>query len=333
MRNKIVYGFIIVSILTTSCFEEDEPLQPYSGKLTTIKNHIEYYQSYYDFETDSILGYHNSDAWTLGFGCSENDLLVSTNSGSNWFVYNTQQPDFNTQLSFPQKTIWKYDKQLFFPDSLAIENWISVSGIDTTYTGNVYLIGKFIGTGYSKIFRIKILKVTNQKYVFCFRAESSSETPDTIIVQKLPEKNFVYYSFDDFSVKDLEPTKTAYDIVFGPYYDTVTQLGVNAPYLVRGVLLNSGSSASSYNTKAFEAINEADVQQMDFSSQRNFVGFSWKEVIIDQSTNSATYTIRPNYNYVIKTPEDNYFKFHFLSYTLNGENGYPSFEAERISPN
>jgi hypothetical protein len=177
------------------------------------------------------------------------------------------------------------------------------------------------------------LKATNRKYVFCLRAELSSETPDTIIVQKLPEKNFVYYSFDDFTVKDLEPAKTAYDIVFGPYYDTVTQLGVNAPYLVRGVLLNSGSSASSYNTKAFEAINEADVQQIDFSSQRNFIGFSWKEVIIDQSTNSATYTIRSNYNYVIKTPEDNYFKFHFLSYTLNGENGYPSFEVERISPN
>jgi hypothetical protein len=331
MKNKLIYIIPFITIFIVSCFKEDEPLQPYPGEVSTIENHIEKFQSYYDFESDSVSCYHRSDEWTLGFGCGENELLISTNSGNNWFIYNTKQSDLNATIDYPYNKIWDYDLQKFFPTYTAISNWVNISDNDTTFTGIVFLLGKFNGSTYSDIYRLKILKADKHEYVFCYQSEYLAEQSDTFAVQKSPSKNFVYFSFTDFAVKDLEPEKSTYDIVFGPYYDSVTQIGVTAPYLVRGVLLNYGSVAAIDSITDFKSINTNDFSSSDFFSQRNFIGYNWKNVLIDQSASSASYSVRSDYNYMIKTQEGNYFKFRFVSYSLNGENGYPSFEVEKIN--
>jgi hypothetical protein len=330
MKNNLLYIILVISAVTTSCFKDDEPIVAHFGKVTTIKNQIEQYQSYYDFETDSVSGSFSSDSWTLGFGCNENDMLISTNSGDNWFIYNTHQSDLNASVNFPENKIWNYDLQSFFPSFTAISNWGSVANSDTTFAGTVFFLGRYTGSSFSDIYRIKILKADKRRYVFCYRSENSFDPTDTITVLKVPSRNFVFFSFTDFSVKGLEPAKTAYDIVFGPYYDTVTQIGVTAPYLVRGVLLNSNTYAAIDSLKDFGLVDSVEALKTDFSKKRNFIGYNWKDVSIDQSASSASYAVRSDFNYIVKTQEGNYYKFRFLSYTINGENGYPSFQIEKL---
>jgi hypothetical protein len=331
MKNRFLYIILVISAVTTACFKDDEPIVAHFGKVTTIKTQIEQYQSYYDFETDSVVKYFLSDAWTLGFGCGENDLVITTNSGDNWFVLNTHQTSFDNTVDYPKNKIWDYDKQAIFPDSTAIDGWFSIAGSDTVFPGMVYLIGKFTGTAYSKIFRLKILKAGTKSYEFSYKDELTQSLPDTASVQKIDTKNFVFYSLDDFSTKDLEPDLTNYDISFGPYYDTATQLGVTAPYLVRGVFLNKGSSAIVIPNSSIESVSLEQLSTSDFSERRDIIGYNWKNVVIDPASGSAAYKVRMNNIYVVKTQEGNYFKFRFVSYALNGNNGYPSFEVEKMN--
>jgi hypothetical protein len=331
MKNNLLYFILVISAVTTSCFKDDEPIVAHFGKVTTIKNQIEQYQSYYDFESDSVTGSFSTDSWTLGFGCDENDMLISTNSGDNWFIYNTHQSDLNALVNFPENKIWDYDLQSFFPSLTAISNWVSVTNSDTTFAGTVFLLGRYTGSSFSDIYRIKILKADKRRYVFCYRSANSIDPTDTITVLKVPSRNFVFFSFTDFSVKGLEPAKTAYDIVFGPYYDTVTQIGVTAPYLVRGVLLSKGSSITLIPNSDLKSVSLDQLTTSNFSDRRDIIGYNWKNVVIDQASGTATYTVRMNNIYIVKTQEGNYFKFRFVSYALNGNNGYPSFEVEKMN--
>jgi hypothetical protein len=332
MKNKHLFILLLFGTSISSCFKEDEPIAPYTGEFTTLLDHIEYNLSFYDFETNSVTGSFPVNSWTLGFACNKNDFTIASNSGDNWFVYNTEKSDITQNISYPLKKIWDYDKQNFFPDSTAIRKWVKVNGHDTSYSGNVYLLGKYTGDGYSKIFKLQFLKVDSLAYVFCFTPGVNSDVPDTIRVQKVPGKNFVYYSFDDFQTRDPEPEKSGYDLVFGPYYDMATEIGITAPYLVRGTLLNSYKVEASVDSlHSYESLDSLTLNIYTFDSRRNKIGFSWKQVIIDPSNNSASYLIRPEMNYMVKTVEGNYFKMRFISYELDGKDGYPSFETKQLS--
>ena len=327
-----LYLLFSIPLVAAGCFKDDTPVEPYIGTVTTIKNHIEKYQSYYDFETNSVASYNTRDSWSLGFACGDNEFTICTNSGNNWFILNTGQININASINYPKKSIWSYDDQSLFPDSTAVKDWIAISANDTNYTNNVYLLGKYSGTAYSSIYRIKFLKVTREEYVIYYQTDTIESTGKTVIIQKNPIKTFIYYSFSEDAIKDIEPEKSTWDIVFGSYYDLVTELGVTAPYLVRGVLINqNGTVACIDSTESFESINAEKISTLNLSDKRNTIGYNWKSVTINETSNTATYTINLLYNYIIQTQEGNYFKMRFLSYTLDGENGYPSFVAEKIT--
>jgi hypothetical protein len=209
---------------------------------------------------------------------------------------------------------------------------MSIDLTDTIFSGHVYLVGKYSGGAYSAIFKLKFLDADSLHYTFCYASYLNSSKVDTVTMMKQHTKNFVYYSFIDSTGIDPEPDKSTYDIVFGPYYDIATEMGITQPYLVRGVLLNlSGVTACADSLHSYASLSADDLNAFKFKNQRNTIGFGWKEVTINPASGTVTYIIRPEMNYLVNTIEGNYYKMHFLSYELNGEIGYPSFELEKLA--
>jgi hypothetical protein len=327
MNKKILFFILFIS---TSCFEEDSAITPYEGSFTLIAKNIEYVHSYYDFESNSVISTIPVDLWALGFSCKASAFEITTNSGNNWFIFNTNDSIFSENKLPSEKNIWGFDKQSAFPDSTAIGNWVSIQGMDTIYYKNIYLLGHYSGSFYDQKYIIRFLKVTPSEYILSIR-DFTSDKIDTVNILKNPNKNFVLFTPEGRVISDVEPDINHYDIIFSPYYTIATQVGITAPYLVRGVFLNSHETlAQTDSLTPYNNINKIILENSNFTSRRDIIGFNWKEVIIDQNSGTASYKIKANYSYIIQTQERNLYRMRFINYQLNGENGFPSFEFEKI---
>jgi len=322
--------FIIAALLAWSCFEEDQPVPPYPGEVTTITDSVQTHQSYFDFETGRVVSSHRSDAWQLGFECGADGWHIITNSGANWFIYNTGQTVFDAFTAMPGSVDNLFDVQHDYPDSTAVGNWVQFPEGSPVYTNMVYLLGHYTAEHFTGIRQITFLEVNDTSYRFFFKEPAGLS--DTVTIVKNDLVNFVYYSFADYKQVDLEPDKTTYDIVFAPYYDLATLFGMTISYQVGGTFQNTFQTEAFLDSiHAFEDVNTTLIGQYDFSTRRDIPGYRWKSVTVDVSGGGiATYAVKEHYNYVFHTSEDNYFKLKFLSYTLDGKSGFPQFEFRQL---
>jgi len=323
---------LLVPLFTVSCFKEDSPVNPYPGNVTTIPDSVQVYQSYFDLETGQIAGTHRSDNWEIGFECGEEGWHVVVNSGASWFVYNTLQTDIDTDTQMPDGTDHLYDVQSAYPDSTAIGDWVNPGPITNTYSHHVYLLAHYLDGSFSDIRRIVFLEVNDSLYRFCYN-ESLGVTPDTVTIQKADTANFVYYSFRDKRQVNLEPDKNDYDLVFTSYYDLATKFGLTIPYPVGGAFINTWQTQAYLDSvTGYGLFSYADLDVDKLASQRDIPGYRWKDVSVDISGGSATYSVKTYYTYIFETAQSNFFKLRFLSYTLDGRSGYPRFEYRQLSP-
>lgn len=330
LRLVLMICIFCSAIFLTSCFEEDQRVLPYPGEVITVYDNIEYFQSYFDFESGEVVSSHSADLWQLGFECGAEGWHILTNSGANWFIWNSRQTDINAELSYPENKLWEFDNQSTYPDSTAVGDWLSFQGKNRIYTGHIYLLGRYSSGSYTDIKRIQFIETDSSEYNFLYKEGADV---DTISIQKTDTTNFVYYSFDAKSQINLEPNKLKFDLLFGPYYDMATQFNLTIPYLVRGVFLNTENTTTILDSINFyDAIDFEKLAGYQFSSRRNVIGFDWKEANVNTSANYASYTVKENYTYIIQTSESNYYKLRFLSFTLEGSSGFPRFEYKELKP-
>ena len=331
IKQRILLLFIPLMTMI-ACFEEDTAVLPYPGDVTTIADSVQAYQSFFDFETGSTVKVSPSNAWQLGFECGNNGWHIITNSGAGWFIYNTMQGNPDASVTMPSSIEHLYDIPHDFPDSTAVGNWVSFTGTGNIYTGYVYLLGQLYNGKFIGIKKLIFDAVDDTAYFFRY-TDSGSSLTDTVVIGKKPFLNFTYFSFDKKEQVDIEPTAQEYDLVFGPYYDLATNFGITIPYMVGGALLNTWNTTIVIDTITdFNRIDINRVPGYDFTNQKDIPGYKWKSVTVDISAGgSATYNIKSNYTYIIHTATDNYFKFRFLSYTLNGRSGYPQFEMKQLN--
>lgn len=322
--------FVFLALLVMSCFEEDERVPPYPGEVVTVYDNIEFFQSYFDFESGEVISSHPADLWALGFECNDSGWHIVTNSGANWFIWNSGQTNIDAPLSYPENELWAFDNQSAYPDSTAVGNWLTFSDEEIVYANNVYVLGRFDLGSYTDIIRLQFVEVSDSLYRFITK---KSDVIDTISIQKNEETNFTYYSFDSNAQLELEPGKYDYDLMFGPYYDLVTEFNITQPYLVRGVFLNSILTKAVLDSiNSYDEITYAKLDTTILSAQRDVIGFRWKDVEVSTTTGSAVYTIKPNYTYIVKTSDNNYYKLRFLSFSLEGYSGHPRFEYKELKP-
>jgi len=330
MKSANLFCSVFISFSLLSCFKDDEKVLPFPGEITTITDSIQAYHSYFNFESGAIVNVHRSDIWQLGFECGADGWRIITNSGANWFIYNTEQSQ-SAAFEFPNDLQGLYDIQHAWPDSTAVGNWVVTSEGPNTYTHNIYLLGKYINGEFTQIKQITFLDVSDSAYKFHFK-DTEGPTEDTVTIYKKDNLNFVYYSFQNNNQTEPEPAKDSYDLIFCSYYDLATLFGQTIPYLVGGVLLNKWQTIIAIDSiRNFQNIQLEDIVDVEFISQPDVPGYQWKSVTVDiTGGGAATYNIKTNYNYIIKTAQGNYFKMRFVSYTLDGRSGFPRFEFSRL---
>jgi hypothetical protein len=321
----------VILIITVSCFKEDERVTPYPNKVTTISDSVQVYQSYFDFESGRVVKSERCDAWQLGFECSTGGWHITVNSGANWFIYNTGQTALDVVQNMPGSLDHLFDIQHAFPDSTAVSDWVIQVQNSNVYSRNVYLLGKYLNGNFTNIKQLVFLEVNDTSYRFFYKEKESGIT-DSVSMMKTDSACFVYYSFYHRNQVNLEPDKSSYDLVFGPYYDMATLFGMTIPYQVGGVFQNTWQTEAVLDsTNSYAEIGVATLPNYNFVRKRDIPGYRWKGVTVDITGGGiATYAVKTHYNYVIHTAQDNYFKLRFLSYTLNGKSGFPQFEFRKL---
>ncbi len=329
----IKYGLLFAfPLLLVSCFEKDEAVNPYSGEVVTIENNITLYQSYFDFESGEVKAVHSIHEWQLGFESGDEGWHILVNSGDGWFIWNTRQGNIEIPDPGSEPANWNYDIQSSYPDSTAIGDWTFFQDNIRMYTNDVYILGNLSANSYTQRKRIQFFHVDNVSYQFCF-IDEETEQHDTVTIFKNDSAAFTYYNLIQHEQLNLEPGSTGYDIVFCPYYDLATLFGATIPYLVRGIFLNTqGVLAVLDSVNTYQEIDYELLGEYEFSHQRDMIGYKWKDVSVNVSEGRADYSINRKYNYIIRTTEGNYYKLRFLSFSLNGEPGYPQFEYNILRP-
>jgi hypothetical protein len=260
-----IIPLIIPILLTLSCFEEDKPVPPYPGKVTSIVDSVQTFLSYFDFETDNTVFSQRNDAWQLGFECGANGWHIITNSGANWFLLNTGQTNPVEETSFPVSLNHLYDVPHAYPDSTAAGDWVQFTGDIPVYTHEIYLLGHLLKGEYVNIIQVQFLEVNENAYTFYYKQQDGFS--DTVTMQKDDRVNFVYFSFTDHAPVNIEPDKSTYDLVFAPYYDLATLFGSTIPYPVGGSYLNLFQTAAVLDSiQPYDEINATMIPSYIFSS-------------------------------------------------------------------
>jgi hypothetical protein len=330
---RIAWIIISLPLMLTACFKEDSRVPPYPGEVTTIDHDITYWQSWFDLESDRVVSVNHISEWDMAFGSNPDSWHLRINSGNELFAYQSGLVDIESDYSISGDERWKYDKPDGNPDSSAFGNWCNTAEYPYLTRGDVFIIGKKELQGYSLYATIQPVSVDSVRYVMKYR-KPGEQYVHQVEILKSDSVSFVYFDFGSGMQKNLEPAFTKYDILFTPYYELVYGIvEIPLPYLVRGVILNSFRvSAALETSKTFDEITWFQIDTAGFTGLQNFIGWDWKDVTIDFAGGTATYNVRSDRTYLIRSYEGNYFKLRFLSYYLNGVYGFPGFEYKPLTP-
>ncbi|MFO7669012.1 MAG: HmuY family protein [Bacteroidales bacterium] len=329
---------IFMGVLLVSCFEEDQPVPPYvqpgDVESVSVQSSIYTSQTYFDFSSGSIVAENKNSEWVLGFECAAGGFHIRINSSDLWGIAHTGSTEWSADFSGKGAYAFISDKSDGNPDSTAVGDWVSFPGGESVYTNEVMLLGQYDGIVYKVKKKVQFISVDEASYQFLV-GEPQGSIPDTVEILKNETFNYVHYSIENNEVKQLEPAKGEWDLLFTQYYTILlTDDGIPTPYYVRGVMLNPNQVESALDTTThFLDVTASTALSLDFSSAQDAIGHDWKSVEVDESTNAAEYKVRPGYTYIVRDTDERLFKFRFRSYfNPSGEKGFPSFEYQKVNP-
>lgn len=323
-------GFVVIF---SSCFQEEElrTLPPTNGDLEVGVAEMtdDYrYQVYYDQVTNTAAKSVLTTSWDLGFACSDTTWHIVLNNAKAMLAGNSGKKNFG-EVTTTAGIKFTFDSTNGDTDSLAISNWIDLTGEEPQATGYVYVIDRgadenFISIGYKKV----IFKTSgNDSYQIRF-ANPDGSNEQVATIKKDAAKNYVCFSFDN-GIVDVEPPKTSWTLLFTSYQAVLyTNQGEAVPYLVRGALLNPYLTAAGMDTTlVFSEISLADTVKFNLTTRRDVIGHEWKYYDFDD----GIYMVEPDRNYIVRGQDSYYYKLRFISYYNNlNQKGYPAFEFMRM---
>lgn len=326
--------FLLALIIFSSCFKEDEMIEPHEpGNINTSTIELgQYYiyQVYFDLGTNKNVSVNLKDDWDLGFDATTDGRRIILNTSKFMMAANTGLTDFQA-VTDTSGLKWKFDKANGDSASTAIGCWFDISLTDTIYSKNVYVLDlglneMGIAQGFKKVI-FEELKNGNYKFKFA-KLDGSEQYSFTI--SKDPIINFVSFSFKNGGAKvEIEPEKNSWDFLFTQYTDLLfTDDNEPYPYIVTGTLINpNGVEVAFDSIKKFQDITINDITNFVFSSEQNKIGYEWKYY----DFNNGVYTVLSNFNYIIKDVDGFYYKLRFIGFYNNlGEKGYPTFEYQKL---
>ncbi|NOX48405.1 MAG: hypothetical protein GXO89_15650 [Chlorobi bacterium] len=335
MTRNTIYLFMTL-IALSSCFKEDDPLPVSPLKETTVElNQYYQFQAYFDLGKGETVASNDRNIWDLGFECKDSSWHITLNSSAFMLAANTGQTDFES-VTDTTGLDWKYDKSDGNPDSTAIGNWFLLTGNDTVYKNNVYVIN--LGMTHLGVPRglkkIVFTKVDKKQYALKY-ADLNGENYQEFIIEKKPGLNYTGFSFEGLgSQLTVEPPSNTWDLLFTQYTTLIfTDEGEPYPYLLNGVLLNYGKVEVVLDSLVpFGEIDLHYAQKQEFSVNKDAIGYEWKYLEGDPTIGGSYYykvnpnEEHPNWTYIIKNRNGVYFKLMFTRfYNDFGDKGYPTF--------
>lgn len=337
MIKNIAY-IIILSILSSSCFKKDEVTDPHlPGDITTVVVPMTMYytnQVYVDLEDTDFTSTNNRSDFDLNFSCDDTSSVIRLNTANFGLAAITEFEDFES-VTDTSGLNWKFDGSTGDLDSLAFDNWITITNGDTSFSKKVWVMNRGISSlgiqlGLKKL---KFTGLVGDKFYFTHCKMDNSDLTNAV-VEKNPEHINTQYSFEEMLQKQIEPNYNDWDLIFTQYTTMLyTTDGQAYPYLVTGVMQKYDMlSVALDTTLAFSDINLSDTLLMDFSLNFDKIGYDWKELIGDVNTGNISYETKLNYNYIIRDEQLAYYKLRFISFynPETGEKGYPTFEYQRL---
>ena len=342
---KISFLIFVLPLLLTSCFKEDERVTPYDrgDKITAVipmteienGNDIRLYknQVYYKLSDSAIVSSNDKTSWDLAFDATDKGCKIWLNTANFMLAGQTETTNLS-EVNSAAGLAMQFDPSSGNPDSTVLRNWILISENDTSYSEKVYVIDRGYDEagnllGYRKI---KFDSLTNNRYYFTYSNLNNTGLTQTFVLKETGY-NKVYYSFQTGQQLQPEPAQTAYDLLFTQYTTLLfTNEGDPYPYLVTGVLLNPFATEVAFDsTFLFDELDLVSASNLLYTTQADRIGYNWKDVQGDVENGVVSYVVNPNWNYIIRTQNDELFKLRFVSfYNHQGVKGFPTIEYQRL---
>ena len=305
-----------------SCEKEEIPISPHSpGNIQT--NQIELgtdyrFQTFYDLGSNSIVSNNLKTEWDLGFESGIDGYHIILNSSTYSSLAYVDNVSFYDTISTSNLT-WNWDNPDGNLDSTAFGDYRNKNGF-FVYDRGFDLNGN--SRGYKKIL---IDSINDFLYQIIYSNLDNSE-PNSFTINKDNSVEFTCFSFDLNTVENIQPPSNDWDLLFTQYTHLYSDTTTPA-YLVTGVVLNSEVLVAEDNSFSFEEINYSTINQLNFTYNKDAIGFDWKEYNFD----AGFYTVNSNLNYIIKDRQQRYFKLRFTDfYNSNGDKGCPTFEIQEL---
>jgi hypothetical protein len=317
----------------TSCWKEIDTVKLEPLTTITVQYNIQETQSYYKIDPNEIrlVKFNNPRDWDLAFECGANGYHVKLNNSASAQVIDAGTADFavlnvNKVLQLIGSTDWNFDHQNGNLDSTALRNWQTNS--------NIYLLNRGgLFPNEVAYYKLDIVSVDLTSYTIRY---ADVNKPNDIITKTIAKDNtmdFVYFSFTLNDVKQIEPPKPDWDLLFTPYYGWYPTLdGAFSPYYMSGVFINFRSGvqvARIVNAKVdYKDLDSGAIDTLTFSSVQDIIGQDWKKI---PSTTDPIYYMDEAKKYIIHAVDGGYYKLHFLSfYNEFGIKGFPVIEYTKI---
>jgi hypothetical protein len=307
---RLVISSLILLLSLTSCIKEELP------KPVVINNDAIYSvslgkdypnQVFFDLENpDNKISISKFD-WDLWF---TKEGLVRINTGRTSKGKIVLQSEINN-MDIDTVSLWfdKYNTDKlssFFPNTTDTQTFIYYPGLNKDFEKDKRKIYRSIPVESNKIY-FEVYKNKIWKKL--------SEEPITLGQE-------VFISLKNGLSQTLNLTEM--DLFFGGYMTYFEEAKLE--YLVHGVLRqNPDLSFTKIEKGAFKQLEQADVENLDFSKKIDFIGHDWKSFNLE----SGKYTVNQDWIFIIKTKNEFYYTLRFMDfYNDEGEKGYPSFQIK-----
>lgn len=340
IRNLKVISLLLTQvILFTSCFKEDERIEPsHPGDVTTkvIEMLPDYsVQSYFDLSSGEVVSTNLKDSWDLGLTCTENDFTLILNTSRFIKIAHTESDNFEVPYT-TEGFVWQFDESSGNPKGNAIGKWWDSTATGLVSHREVLLVDRGIDEEGLPAGFVKIQPLLNSSTgEVSIRIANLDGTDDrTFSFTKLSGLRYVAMSFESGQNEiQPEPLLSEWDLLFTQYTTLLfTDEGDPYPYLVTGVLINDSLvTAVMDSLTPFESITREHAEGLILSSRSDVIGYDWKKVNGDVSTGNVTYTAIPEMVYIIRNSDGFLFKLRFIDfYNDLGQKGYPTFEYQKL---
>jgi hypothetical protein len=335
---KKIIILLFISVLLTSCFKDDEMVPPHdSGDVNTViipMTQYYTYQLYFNLENNEVVESNEREIFDLNFECLDTSSVIRLNTANFALIAETGFENFE-DVKDTVGLNWKFDKSDGNPDSLAINNWITVLDSDTSYSNKVWVLNRGLSAMGLQLglVKLKFTELKNHSFHFVF-CDMDNNNMHEVVVPKDNGYRYVQYSLSNGGeAVQTEPPANTWDLFFTQYTTMLfTNEGLAYPYIVNGVLKSPESKIAVDSSMNFNDISLSDTNKFDFSTNYDAIGYDWKRIEGDVQTGDYVYVAHIEWNYIIKDDKSLFYKLRFISFydPATGEKGYPTFEYQPL---